>query len=65
MRGNIEQAWANRLKVIRAAIRLKHSIEADEELNQRIDEEKKRFFKSVQQGQLPAPLDTKKIIDGK
>lgn len=65
MKGNIEQAWANRLKVIRAAIRLKYSIEADNALNLAIDEEKKKFFKSVQQGQLPTPLDTKKIIDGK
>lgn len=65
MRGNVEQSWANRQKAIRAAIRLKYSIRADNELNVVLDEERKKFFKSVQQGQLPAPLDTKKLIDGK
>ncbi len=61
MRGNAEQAWLNRLKVIRAAIRLKHSVAADNELNLVLDEEKKKFFKAVMQGRLPAPLDLKKL----
>jgi len=61
MRGEIEQQLANRLKVLRAAIRLKHSIAADEELNRLLDEEKKKFLKQVQQGKLPAPLDTGKL----
>lgn len=64
MKGRIEQAWANRLKVIRAAIRLKYALEADNALNALIDEERKKFFKQVQQGQLPAPLDPKKVIGG-
>jgi hypothetical protein len=63
MRGNVEQAWANRVKVLRAAIRLKHSIAADEELNLRLDEEKKKFYKQVQQGVLPKTLDTGKVLD--
>lgn len=65
MRGNIEQTWQNRQKAIRAAVRLKYAIMADNELNVLLDEERTKFFKSVQQGQLPAPIDTKKIIDGK
>lgn len=64
-RGNIEQGWANRIKAIRAAIRLKYSIMADNELNEVIDEERKKYNKAVLSGQLPAPLDTKKIVDGK
>jgi hypothetical protein len=63
MRGRIEQAWVNRLKVMRAAIRLKHSLAADEELNAVLDAEKKKFFKNVQQGKLPAAIDTSKVLD--
>lgn len=65
MRGNVEQSWQNRQKAIKVAIRLKYSILADNEINVVLDEERKKFYKSVQLGQLPAPLDTKKIIDGK
>jgi hypothetical protein len=61
MKGEIEQQLANRLKVLRAAIRLKHSIAADEELNRVLDEERKKFLKQVQLGKLPAPLDTGKL----
>lgn len=62
-RGTIDQAWANRVKVLRAAIRLKHSIAADNELNEVLDEERKKFLKSVQRGQLPPAIDPKKVID--
>lgn len=55
-RGSIEQAWVNRVKVLRAAIRLKYSILADNELNEVIDAERKKFYKSVQNGQLPTPI---------
>lgn len=55
----IEQAWANRVKVIRTAIRLKHALAADNELNEVIDVELKKFTKAVQRGVLPAPIDTK------
>lgn len=61
MRDRTTQAWANRLKVLRAAIRLKHSIAADEELNLVLDAEKKKFFKSVQMGKLPAAIDPKEL----
>jgi hypothetical protein len=63
MRGNVEQAWANRVKALRAAIRLKYSIMADNELNMRIDQEYKRFYKAVQEGKMLPPLDPKKVID--
>lgn len=64
MRGNIEQAWLNRLKVLRAAVRLKYSLMADNELNIRRDEEYKKFYKAVQEGKLLPPLDPKKALDG-
>ena len=65
MRTKVEQEWANRLKVIRNAVRLKYSILADSELNEIVDEQKKLYMKSVLKGELPAPLDVKKLIDGK
>jgi hypothetical protein len=49
------------LKVIRTAIRLKHALAADNELNVVIDAERKKFYKAVQQGQLPAALDPAKV----
>lgn len=56
MKGNVQQAWADRAKVIRTAIRLKHSLAADREINERLDQEKKKFDKEVLQGRLPKPL---------
>jgi len=53
MRTQVEQAWANRLKAIRTAIRLKHSIAADNELNAVVEKERKEFMASVLKGQLP------------
>ena len=57
----IEQAWANRAKIIRAAIRLKHSIAADNEINDTLKAELVKFEAAVQRGELPAPLDTQVI----
>lgn len=62
MRGAIEQAWAARLKSLRSAIRLKYSLQADEELNRVLDDEQKKFFKSVQQGKVPAPVDLERAL---
>ena len=62
---NIDQARANMLKTIRAAVRLKHSIAADEELNEVLPRAEAQFFKQIQEGKMPDPLDLKKLIDGK
>jgi hypothetical protein len=64
-RDKVLQGWANRQKVIRAAVRLKYALMADNELNDILQDEAKKYFKSVQQGQLPEPLDLKKVVDGK
>jgi hypothetical protein len=61
-RGHIDQSWANRQKVIRAAVRLKFSIDADNRLNEIIDEEYKKFYKSVQQGKMLPPFDPEKTL---
>jgi hypothetical protein len=51
-----------RLKVLRTAVRLKHSIAADNELNAVVDEEKRKFFKQVQQGKLPEAINSEKVF---
>jgi len=55
----VELAWANRVKVIRTAIRLRHAIDADNELNEVLAAEKRRFDRAVHNGKLPPALDPK------
>ena len=64
MKGRVEQEWANRVKILRAAIRLKYSLLADNELNERVEEEKKKFDRAVHDGKLLAPLDPKRVLNG-
>lgn len=64
-RDKVLQGWANRQKVIRAAIRLKYALLADNEINETIDAEAKAYFKDVQEKRLPVPVDLRKLVDGK
>lgn len=57
-----EQARANALKVVRSAIRLKHSIAADEELNQVLPSFEKKFNAALLRGERPEPLDMKRAL---
>jgi hypothetical protein len=50
------------LKVIRVAVRLRHSIAADEELNELLPKAEAKFNAAVMRGQLPEPLDIKKSL---
>lgn len=61
-RDKVDQARVNMLKTIRAAVRLKHSINADEELNEVLPEAVKKFNAAIQRGQLPSPIDVKKAL---
>lgn len=66
MRGRIEQELRNRLKIARTLTRLKHSIAADNELNEKLDDAKKKYLKQVQQGKLPASINVEafdKVFD--
>ena len=64
-RTEFEQARANALKTIRTAIRLKHSLEADKELNRVLPDFEKQFTKSYQNGVLLDTTDiTKKVLGG-
>ena len=58
----VDQARANTLKVIRAAVRLKHSIAADDELNEVLPRAQARFDAAVLRGDVPEPLDIKKSL---
>lgn len=59
---NVEQRRRNALKVVRAAIRVKHSIAADNELAEVLPEVERRFDAAVLRGQLPEPLDIVKAL---
>lgn len=58
----VDQARVNMLKIIRTAIRLRHSIAADEELNELLPMAEARFNAAVMKGQLPEPLDIKRAL---
>jgi hypothetical protein len=60
---DVQMAWANRAKLIRAAIRLKHSLAADRELNVTLETHRKAFFAAVQRGKVLPPFDPAKILD--
>ncbi len=53
-RSDLEQAIVNHVKVARAAIRLRHSIEADTEINATIDKIRARLASQAQQGLIPS-----------
>lgn len=52
----IERGWAKRKKAMIAAIRLKHTLAADDEINEVLPVQHKLYFKSVQEGKEPAAL---------
>lgn len=54
-RDNIDQQWFKYRKALLAQIRLKHTLRAEDEINQRLPAARRAFEKSVQKGVLPAP----------
>lgn len=60
----VEQARKEAIKVIRAAVRLKHSIEADRELNEVLPKFDKAFTAAIQRGELPEPQQFVELVDG-
>lgn len=63
MRNRIDQAWQDRAKILRASIRLKHSLAADAEINLKIEAEKQRFYKAVQHGRLLSPESIDQVVN--
>lgn len=61
-REKVDQARANTLKIARAAIRLKHSIAADTEINDVLPQIEAEFNERVANDELPDPLDIKKTL---
>jgi hypothetical protein len=60
----IEMAWKNREKLIRAAIRLKHAIEADEEINRVLSAEQAKFSRAIQMGESIEAPDIQSLLMG-
>jgi hypothetical protein len=58
----IEQAIADRKKIVRTVIRLKHSIEADHAINDVLDDNIKALTKSLQKGELPAAPNIAELL---
>lgn len=53
---------ASMLKIIRTAVRLKHSIAADEELNEVLPKAEAKFNAAVLRGEIPDPAIIRKAI---
>jgi hypothetical protein len=58
-----DQGRANMLKAIRAVVRLKHSIAADEELNVKLPAAEKIYNAKVLRGELPDAIDILKRLE--
>lgn len=58
-----QQALADSLKVVRAAIRLRHSIAADRQLNDALPRVEKEFYRRVQAGELPSAATMLEAFD--
>lgn len=61
-RAEVDQARYEMLKTIRAAVRLRHSLNADRELNEVLPEAAARFDAAVNRGKLPSPAEIKKSV---
>lgn len=61
-KAEVDQARADALKTIRAIVRLRHSLEADRELNDVLPRAEAHFDALVQRGKLPLPADIKRAV---
>jgi len=59
----LEQHWANVKKAVRAAIRLKYQLLADEEINRVLPDVQAEFAKTLVEGR-PFELDTDALLRG-
>ncbi len=58
----IDREWCKRKKVIRSVIRLQYSIMADDDINDTLEAEYKKFYKAVQDGKTLPPFDPEKFL---
>jgi len=56
-RSEIQQAKHDMVKLLRNAIRTRHAIEADRELNEILPQAEEMFDAAVRRGRLPEPKD--------
>ena len=59
----VDRARADLKKIVRSIIRLKHSLAADEELNEVLPRAEIRFNAHILKGELPEPIEIKKILN--
>jgi hypothetical protein len=59
---DVDQARRNVLKTIRAAVRLKYSILADNELHIVLPKAQEKFDAAVLRGEIPDPLEIKSAL---
>lgn len=57
-----EVAKAEMVKTLRAAVRLKHSLAADRELNEVLPAAEQAFDSAIQRGVLPSAIDVEGIV---
>jgi hypothetical protein len=61
-REDADQQRANMLKTIRAAVRLKHSINADNELNELLPEAELRYNAALNRGKQLSIVEIKRAV---
>jgi hypothetical protein len=61
--GDIELQRAQMLKALRSAIRLKHALRADEELNEKLPTFEAEFDRAIQAGKT-FELDIRSVLEG-
>jgi hypothetical protein len=62
-RDEVQQARVNMIKVIRQAVRLRHSIEADNELNEVLPRAQAIFDRAAHTGRLLNPNEVQRALD--
>ena len=63
-RDRVDQERANALKTIRTAIRLKHSLAADNEINEVLPRFESEYNEAINNDERPEPLSIAKTILG-
>lgn len=63
-RTDVEQAKVNTLKVARSLIRLRHSLAADDEINEKLPALEQAFDDAVLNGQLPDEATVRELVAG-
>lgn len=58
----VDRQRRRNIKITRAMIRLKHSLAADDEIEETLEKALKEFDKAVLKGMLPKPVEPKDVL---